>query len=63
MALARLALALVLAVMFVARPVAIMFATIGAEMQLNERVLLAWIAPRGIVGLVQDMWRKGRGRG
>lgn len=42
-------LALILAVLFIARPVAIMLATVGAGMRLNERLLLAWIAPRGIV--------------
>ena len=41
--------ALVLAVMFIARPFAIMLATIGAGMEFRERVLLSWIAPRGIV--------------
>jgi NhaP-type Na+/H+ or K+/H+ antiporter len=42
-------IALVAAIMFIARPAAIMLATIGAKMQFNERVLLSWIAPRGIV--------------
>lgn len=42
-------IALVLAIMFIARPVAIMLATVGAGMELRERVLLSWIAPRGIV--------------
>jgi hypothetical protein len=41
--------ALVLAIMFLARPAAIMLATTGAKMQFNERLLLSWIAPRGIV--------------
>lgn len=41
--------ALILAILFIARPMAIMLATIGAGMQLNERLLLSWIAPRGIV--------------
>lgn len=41
--------ALILAVMCIARPAAILLATVGAGMQLNERLLLAWIAPRGIV--------------
>ena len=40
---------LILAILFIARPAAIMLATINAGMQLNERLLLAWIAPRGIV--------------
>ncbi|MCB1844171.1 MAG: cation:proton antiporter, partial [Halioglobus sp.] len=42
-------IALVVAIMLLARPVAIMLATMGAGMQLNERILLSWIAPRGIV--------------
>lgn len=41
--------ALIAAVMFLVRPVAIMLATIGAGMELRERLLLSWIAPRGIV--------------
>ena len=41
--------ALIAALLFVARPVAIMLATIGAGMEFRERLLLAWIAPRGIV--------------
>lgn len=42
-------LALLGAVIFVLRPVCILFATIGAGMSWQERALLAWIAPRGIV--------------
>jgi len=41
--------ALVASLLLLARPVAIMIATIGAGMELRERMLLAWIAPRGIV--------------
>ena len=41
--------AIVLAIMFLARPAAIMLATIGAKMEFRERLLLSWIAPRGIV--------------
>lgn len=41
--------ALILAVMFVARPISIMLATVGAGMEFRERILLSWIAPRGIV--------------
>ncbi len=41
--------ALVLAILLLARPVAIMLATTGAGMEFRERVLLSWIAPRGIV--------------
>ncbi len=40
---------IVLAIMFLARPAAIMLATVGAKMELKERLLLSWIAPRGIV--------------
>lgn len=42
-------LALTLTVLFVVRPAAILLATIGARMRWNERLLVAWIAPRGIV--------------
>ncbi|MEM1440508.1 MAG: cation:proton antiporter [Pseudomonadota bacterium] len=41
--------ALVAALLLLARPAAIMLATINADMEFRERVLLAWIAPRGIV--------------
>ena len=37
------------AVIFVLRPVCIFASTLGAGMSWQERVLLAWIAPRGIV--------------
>jgi NhaP-type Na+/H+ or K+/H+ antiporter len=40
---------LVFVVLFVARPVAIMLATTGSDMKFEDRVLLSWIAPRGIV--------------
>lgn len=40
---------LVFAVLFVARPVAIMLATSGSDMKFEDRLLLSWIAPRGIV--------------
>jgi NhaP-type Na+/H+ or K+/H+ antiporter len=42
-------IALVGALLFVTRPVSIMLATFGTTMQFNDRLLLAWIAPRGIV--------------
>ncbi|MBT8079942.1 MAG: cation:proton antiporter [Gammaproteobacteria bacterium] len=42
-------MALVLAIMFVARPAAIMLATLRSDVKFNERILLGWIAPRGIV--------------
>ena len=40
---------LLVAVIFIIRPVSIFLSTIGAGMTLQERALLAWIAPRGIV--------------
>ncbi|MGE5242275.1 MAG: cation:proton antiporter [Bacteroidota bacterium] len=40
---------LLAAVMFVLRPVCILVSTLGAGMSWQERALLAWIAPRGIV--------------
>jgi NhaP-type Na+/H+ or K+/H+ antiporter len=40
---------LVAAIMFLVRPAAVMLATAAAGMELRERLLLAWIAPRGIV--------------
>lgn len=41
--------ALIAAIMVIARPAAIMLATVNANMELRERLLLSWIAPRGIV--------------
>jgi NhaP-type Na+/H+ or K+/H+ antiporter len=41
--------ALIAAIMVIARPAAIMLATMGANMEFRERLLLSWIAPRGIV--------------
>ena len=41
--------ALVVAILFLVRPVGTMLATLGSGMQFNDRVLLSWIAPRGIV--------------
>lgn len=38
-----------LAVQFLARPLNVMFSTLGSQLSLPERYLLAWIAPRGIV--------------
>jgi len=43
------AAALIAAVLFVIRPLAVGLATIRAGMQTADRVLLGWIAPRGIV--------------
>ena len=50
--LARLSLpllAVTAAVVFLVRPAAIMLATIGSGMTLQERILVSWIGPRGIV--------------
>ena len=41
----------VVLVLFVVRPVAIMLATLGSGATWQERVLTAWIAPRGIVAV------------
>ncbi len=41
----------VLLIMFVVRPIAIFTSTIGASLSLKERLLIAWIAPRGIVAV------------
>jgi NhaP-type Na+/H+ or K+/H+ antiporter len=43
------AVAFVAAVLLVVRPLAIGLATIGAPMRRGDKVLLGWIAPRGIV--------------
>jgi NhaP-type Na+/H+ or K+/H+ antiporter len=43
------AFALVGVVMFVLRPVGVLLSTIGSQLSRNERLFLAWIAPRGIV--------------
>jgi NhaP-type Na+/H+ or K+/H+ antiporter len=42
-------LVLLVAIIFVIRPLAIFLSTIGAGMPWQERALLGWIAPRGIV--------------
>ncbi|NNM00544.1 MAG: sodium:proton antiporter [Gammaproteobacteria bacterium] len=41
--------ALIFSIVFVVRPIAIMLATAGADMEMRDRLLAAWIAPRGIV--------------
>lgn len=43
------ALALLLVLQFVARPVKILLSTWGADISWREKAMLAWIAPRGIV--------------
>ena len=42
-------IALIVAVLFVVRPATIMLATVRSGMAFNDRLLLSWIAPRGIV--------------
>ncbi|MBD1223449.1 sodium:proton antiporter [Virgibacillus halodenitrificans] len=41
----------VLLMMFIVRPLSIFLSTIGTGMSFNEKVLVGWIAPRGIVAL------------
>ncbi|MFD1036958.1 cation:proton antiporter [Virgibacillus byunsanensis] len=41
----------VLLMMFIVRPLSIFISTIGTGLSLNEKVLVGWIAPRGIVAL------------
>ncbi|MGC4175505.1 cation:proton antiporter [Demequina sp.] len=41
--------AFVLVLMFVVRPVTVLLVTIGAKIPRSDRLLMAWIAPRGIV--------------
>ncbi len=36
-------------IMIIVRPIAIFLATMGRELNLKEKVFLAWLAPRGIV--------------
>ena len=43
------ALALVVIVMLVLRPVGVFLSTIGSQLTRNEKLFLSWIAPRGIV--------------
>lgn len=41
----------VLLMMFIVRPISIFLSTMGTALSLNEKALVAWIAPRGIVAL------------
>lgn len=41
----------VLAMMFIVRPLSIFIATINTGIPVNEKILIGWIAPRGIVAL------------
>lgn len=43
------ALVLLAIILFVARPLAVWYASIGSGLRWQERVLIAWIGPRGIV--------------
>lgn len=43
------ALSIILVLQFVARPLKVIFSTLGTSVSWRERGLLAWIAPRGIV--------------
>ena len=43
------AAAFIAAILVLVRPLAIAFSTIGAPMRVEDRILLGWIAPRGIV--------------
>lgn len=43
------AVALIAAVLFLVRPAAIFLSTLGSDLNWRERLLLGWIAPRGIV--------------
>lgn len=42
-------LVLLLVAMFVARPLAVFFSSIGSNLTLNEKLMISWIGPRGIV--------------
>ncbi|WP_286804584.1 MULTISPECIES: cation:proton antiporter [unclassified Marinimicrobium] len=42
-------LLLLLVIQFVARPLSVAFATLGSPVNWRERIVLSWIAPRGIV--------------
>ncbi|PSL40549.1 sodium/proton antiporter (CPA1 family) [Planomicrobium soli] len=41
----------VLAMLFIVRPLSIWMSTIGTDMTVQEKILVGWIAPRGIVAL------------
>ena len=41
----------VVLVLFVVRPAAVMLATIGSGLNIRERALISWIAPRGVVAV------------
>ena len=43
------AIGVFLVIQFIARPVKVAIATLGSKLSFNEKALLAWIAPRGII--------------
>ncbi len=43
------ALGVMLVMQFVSRPLKVMFSTLGSKLSIRERLLIAWIGPRGIV--------------
>lgn len=43
------ALVVIVAIMFIARPLSVLVSSIGTGLKLNELALLSWIAPRGII--------------
>ena len=45
------ALVFVLAIMFVARPLAVMLSLVGTDLTLAEKGIIAWIGPRGVVAV------------
>ena len=44
-------IAFVVVMLVVVRPAAVMLSTLGSELTLSERLLVSWIAPRGIVAV------------
>ncbi len=40
---------LILIVLFLIRPLGILFSTVGSELTFSERTFLSWVAPRGVV--------------
>lgn len=44
-------LAFVLATLFLVRPIGVFLSTIGTELSWRERLLIGWVAPRGIVAV------------
>lgn len=49
----------VLLMMFAVRPLSIFLSTIGTNLTLNEKMLVGWIAPRGIVALTVSSYFAG----